>query len=269
MKMRPWHQRVRIGAMAAVMVLSVASDEGQQGGPAPGQAGDPPPTTAARQPEPAAPPAVLRVELERLSRPDAATDQEVGNAFSAISWYVPPPPPPPPKYVPPPPPTAPPLPFSYFGRYEEGGTQIIRHPARKDYTDLELALQHVQALGATHCLVFAGLGERWDQTLANLLLLASPRLKSTTIRLIEGHQEITLLQPGQPTTLAGQPGDTLSLIPLAGDAHGITTQGLEYPLHQETLHFGATRGVSNVLTGPEACIRFEQGSLLCTLIHHA
>jgi len=125
MKMRPWHQRVLIGAMAAVMVLSVASDEGQQGGPTPGQAADPPPTTAARQPEPAAPSAVLRVELERLSRPDAAADQEVGNAFSAISWYVPPPPPPPPKYVPPPPPTAPPLPFSYFGRYEEGGTQII------------------------------------------------------------------------------------------------------------------------------------------------
>lgn len=149
------------------------------------------------------------------------------------------------------------------------GVNIIRFPERKDFTDLELALHHAQELGCNPLLVYGALGQRWDQTLANLLLLASPRLKSTTIRLIDGNQEITLLQPGQPTTLAGQPGDTLSLIPLAGDAHGITTQGLEYPLHQETLHFGATRGVSNVLTGPEACIRFEQGLLLCTLIHHA
>jgi hypothetical protein len=128
MKMRPWHQRVLVGAMAAAMVLSVASDEGQQGGPTPAQPGDRPSTTAARPPAPSTPSAVLRVELERLSRPEAAADPEVGNAFSAISWYVPPPPPPPPpppRYVPPPPPTAPPLPISNFGRYEEGGTQII------------------------------------------------------------------------------------------------------------------------------------------------
>ncbi|MHB0982839.1 MAG: hypothetical protein ACYC02_05580 [Thiobacillus sp.] len=131
MKMRPWHQRILVGAMAAAMVLSVASDEGRQAVAAV-QAGEAQ-TPAARQLEPAAPdraaqPSPLRVELERLSRPDAAADPEVGKAFSAISWYVPPPPPPPPpppRYVPPPPPTAPPMPFSYFGRYEEGETLII------------------------------------------------------------------------------------------------------------------------------------------------
>lgn len=132
MKMRPWHQRVLVGAMAAAMVLSVASDEGRQATPIPTQAGEAQ-TPAARQPESAAPdraapPSPLRVELERLNRPDAAADPEVGKAFSAISWYVPPPPPPPPpppRVVPPPPPTAPPMPFSYFGRYEEGETLII------------------------------------------------------------------------------------------------------------------------------------------------
>lgn len=127
MKMRPWHQRILVGTMAAAMVLSVASDEGRQAAPIPARAGEAQ-TPAARQPDPAAPPSPLRVELERLNRPDAAADPEVGKAFSAISWYVPPPPPPPPpppRYVPPPPPTAPPMPFSYFGRYEEGETLII------------------------------------------------------------------------------------------------------------------------------------------------
>jgi hypothetical protein len=126
MMMQPWHQRILVGAMAAAMVLSVASDEGRQAGAAV-QVGEAQ-TPAARQPEPTAPPSPLRVELERLNRPGAAADPEVGKAFSAISWYVPPPPPPPPpppRYVPPPPPTAPPMPFSYFGRYEEGDTLII------------------------------------------------------------------------------------------------------------------------------------------------
>lgn len=127
MKTRPWLQRVLVGAMAAAMVLSVASDEGQQTGLPPAQPGERPQTLAMRQPEPAPLALRLRVELERLSRPDAEAAAATGNPFGAISWYVPPPPPPPapPRYVPPPPPTAPPMPFSFFGRYEEGATQII------------------------------------------------------------------------------------------------------------------------------------------------
>ena len=148
------------------------------------------------------------------------------------------------------------------------GVTLVRFPARKDFTDLELALRHAQALGCDQLLVVGALGARWDQTLANVLLLASPDLANVSIRLVDGEQEITLLRPGRSTPLAGKPGDTLSLIPLAGDAQGITTQGLEYPLHRETLHFGATRGVSNVLTRTEASITFEQGLLLCTLIRH-
>lgn len=48
--------------------------------------------------------------------------------FKSSSWYVPPPPPPPPKPVPPPPPpppTAPPLPFSFIGRYDDGVKAIF------------------------------------------------------------------------------------------------------------------------------------------------
>ncbi|HRK78171.1 MAG TPA: hypothetical protein PLQ95_06495 [Thiobacillus sp.] len=43
------------------------------------------------------------------------------NLFPEQTWFVPPPPPPPPPYVPPPLPQAPPLPFSYMGRWQEAG----------------------------------------------------------------------------------------------------------------------------------------------------
>lgn len=59
------------------------------------------------------------MRLRRPSEPGATKD-----AFSSRSWYVPPPPPPPPPKVEPPPPTAPPLPFSYIGRYVEAGVKI-------------------------------------------------------------------------------------------------------------------------------------------------
>ncbi len=68
-------------------------------------------------------PVALHVELERLTRSQPA-ELRVGGAFNATSWYEPPPPPPPPPPAPPPVPTAPPLPFTYLGRYEDAVTRL-------------------------------------------------------------------------------------------------------------------------------------------------
>lgn len=76
----------------------------------------------------------LRVELERLARPEPAQEAvpqdeagDAGGIFSVTSWYVPPPPPPSRPSPPPPPPkpTAPPLPFSYLGSYQESQAVIL------------------------------------------------------------------------------------------------------------------------------------------------
>jgi hypothetical protein len=76
---------------------------------------------------------VERLELERLDKAGAqpANTAKVGNAFGATSWYVPPPQPrskPMPVVVAPPPvvvPMAPPLPFTYLGRYGETAGRIV------------------------------------------------------------------------------------------------------------------------------------------------
>lgn len=54
--------------------------------------------------------------------PDAG---EPKNMFASKSWYVPPPPPPPAPPAAPPPPTAPPLPFTYLGRFRDEGKAVI------------------------------------------------------------------------------------------------------------------------------------------------
>ena len=156
---------------------------------------------------------------------------------------------------------------SELAYYQDSGTEVIRHPERKDFTDLELALRHVRSLGIKETLVFGALGKRWDQTLANLLLPAASDLTGMTIRLADGPQEVMLLRgPGQ-LILQGQPGDIVSLIPLGGDAYGVSTDRLEYPLFGETLYFGATRGLSNVLLDVIAEVRLKEGLLLCVVIH--
>ncbi|HXU94305.1 MAG TPA: hypothetical protein VFP33_11690, partial [Gallionella sp.] len=74
----------------------------------------------------------LHVELERLARPEPVREgeqqaEEGGSrgVFGVTSWYVPPPPPPAQPPPPPPKPTAPPLPFSYLGRFQESESQTI------------------------------------------------------------------------------------------------------------------------------------------------
>jgi thiamine pyrophosphokinase len=151
------------------------------------------------------------------------------------------------------------------------GVKFYSYPTHKDYTDLELALQHALALDATDIILLGALGARWDQTMANLLLPAADELRDARIRLLDGNQEIMLLRGGSVNngtlSITGQPGDTVSLIPLGGDAIGITTEGLEYPLFDGTLYFGATRGISNVLLQEHASIYVQSGLLLCVLLH--
>lgn len=151
---------------------------------------------------------------------------------------------------------------------QEAGVELARYPAHKDFTDLELALQHARQRGASEVLVLAAMGGRWDQTLANVLLPAGQEFADLTVRLIDGNQEISLIRPGQALEIQGRPGDTLSLISLLGNAQGVSTTGLEYPLNGETLYFGSTRGISNVIQESHVSITLQAGLLLCVVIHH-
>jgi thiamine pyrophosphokinase len=136
-----------------------------------------------------------------------------------------------------------------------------RHPARKDKTDLELALLRAVQDGATHLVLAGALGGRFDMTLANVLLLALPQLRALTVEVWDRGQTVRLLSPPGGEVL-GRPGDTLSLLPLLGDAEGVSTTSLDYPLRDETLRFGRTRGLSNVLTGSRATLQLRAGLLL-------
>jgi thiamine pyrophosphokinase len=148
---------------------------------------------------------------------------------------------------------------------ENNGVEIIRFPRRKDFTDLELAINHAAGLKIREIVIVAALGARWDQTIANILLPS--RFPSIRITLMDGPQEIHYIYSGERFEITGKPGDIVSLIPIGGDVCGITTKGLEYPLTDERLPFGGTRGLSNLLLNEQGYINIKSGILLCTVIH--
>ena len=132
---------------------------------------------------------------------------------------------------------------------------------------MELALGLAVDLGADDILVLGALGARWDMTVANILLLTASELVGVTVRLIDGQQEIVLLRGGEEFTFHGRKNDILSLIPLGQDAQGVTLRGLEYPLENGVLRFGATKGISNVLLEKTATVYLKKGLLLCAFMH--
>jgi thiamine pyrophosphokinase len=145
--------------------------------------------------------------------------------------------------------------------FERAGAHFHVHPAHKDETDLELALLYAARQGVSHIGILGALGGRLDMTMANVLLLTHPALASIRMELWHGAQSAWLIRP-PGDDVHGQVGDTLSLIPLSGEAEGIVTRGLRYSLTNEPLAFGLARGVSNVLTETTARVELQVGLLL-------
>lgn len=147
--------------------------------------------------------------------------------------------------------------------------QVQRFPVAKDETDLELAMLAAIERGCQKITLMGGLGGRLDQTLGNLYLLALPRLLDAAVeaRLIGEQEQVWLLQGPRTLEFEGQPGNTVSLIPLTNRVEGVSNINLLYPLHDETLFLSSTRGISNVITANPATISLKSGSLF--VIHRS
>ena len=147
-----------------------------------------------------------------------------------------------------------------FAAAAEGGSRVSRHPAAKDATDLELALDEALALGARRVLVVASAEGRLDHLLASLLLLGSERYATLEPDALVGSALTHVVRGSR--TLTGTVGELVSLLAVGGRATGIVTVGLEYPLAGETLEVGSSRGVSNVFASAEPRITVEDGVVL-------
>ena len=152
---------------------------------------------------------------------------------------------------------------------EAAGLPVRRFPVAKDETDAELALLESVAHGATRITVLGWSGgARLDHALANTWLLAHPALAEADVVLLDATCRVTLLQApatdGGPAVrhLPGPTGAIVSLLPFGGDADGVTTRGLRYPLDDEVLVTGPARGVSNVRDAADASVTLRRGRLL-------
>lgn len=145
-------------------------------------------------------------------------------------------------------------------RVIDDGATVRRHPEAKDATDLELALDAALALRPARVLVVGGHGGRLDHFLANALLLAATAYEGVELVAQMGPARVTVVRTS--AQLTGAAGDLVTLLAVNGPAVGVTTDGLIYPLRDEDLPPGGTRGVSNELVADRAAVRLRGGVLI-------
>ncbi len=147
-----------------------------------------------------------------------------------------------------------------LARAEADGARIERHPAAKDATDLELAMDAANATGPARIVVLGGHGGRVDHLLANAALLPADRYAAAEVVAHMGGATLTVVR--SEAEVLGAPGELVSLLALHRPATGVTTHGLLYPLSGEDLLPGSTRGVSNELVASPARVSLSTGVLL-------
>ncbi len=154
---------------------------------------------------------------------------------------------------------------SLVAELQAAGVPVERHPAEKDASDLELALEAAVAAGATEVTLLGALGgERIDHALANVLLLADPAWgdRGIALRIVRGPVTVRALRGPGTLSLEAPVGAGVTLLPVAGDALDVTSSGLGYPLRNDSLRLGRARGLSNVVTASGASVRLGTGALL-------
>lgn len=146
------------------------------------------------------------------------------------------------------------------------GVSVERAPTDKDESDTELCLRAALARGATAIRLVGALGgQRVEHSVANLLLLAHPMLDGVDAAIVAPPSVIRRVGSeagGGAITVRGTPGDQVSLFPADSTVEGVRTAGLRFPLHDEPLHTGPARGLSNELLSTEARVDVRRGRLL-------
>jgi thiamine pyrophosphokinase len=144
--------------------------------------------------------------------------------------------------------------------FEREGCRLIRHSHRKDKTDTQLALEYVLEKNPDKIAIIGAGGGRIDHALANISLLVMGAEKKIDVTLIDEWCEVFLVSDQR--VINGEPGQTVSFLPLSSQVSGISLNGFEYPLTDGAMELGRPYGISNILVSEQGSVSVKGGYLL-------
>ncbi len=145
--------------------------------------------------------------------------------------------------------------------FRSSGGRVDQHPADKNQTDLELAIDRAEP-GSDLVVVGGDGADRFDHLLGELAHISHRADTFASVTIHYPPSVVRVLTSGRSVTISGEPGSIVSLIAPAGTAYGVTATGVRWPLDGEDLRSGSTRGLSNQFVGTSADVSLDQGMLL-------
>lgn len=136
--------------------------------------------------------------------------------------------------------------------------EVINLPIRKDFTDSDVCIKFIMLKDFEEVMLLGFTGARMDHSITNLMLLKQFTDSEKKAYILDEHNEIYFAT--RENNIYGKKGDIVSIIPFGGNLCGITTEGLDYPLNDETLVFGESRGVSNIMSCDKCTITIKSGT---------
>lgn len=141
--------------------------------------------------------------------------------------------------------------------YTPQGENIIKHPVKKDETDLILAIDIALEKGYDFFKIYGCIGGRFDHSYASVQTASYVLQKGAKCILIGDDIAITMLENDTiifPTHFKG----TISVFAFT-DTCTITEKGLLYELNDDILSHNYPLGISNEFTGKDAFISAKKG----------
>jgi thiamine pyrophosphokinase len=142
-------------------------------------------------------------------------------------------------------------------RLSDSGASVVRFPADKDESDLELAVAEARRRGATTLVLTAASSGRLDHTLAVLGVLSSAA--DLLPHLAEPDLDVWALSPtGRDSMVLTGADATISLLPFGSPAV-VSTEGAVWDVDADEFDPAETRGLSNRI-GPSGSARIRVSS---------
>ncbi len=146
-------------------------------------------------------------------------------------------------------------------KYETSEARVLRFPAEKDETDLELCADMAVDMGATDIVLLGVMGGRFDHTYAALLVLNRVRhfLKSAWIA--HDGQQLCIVEGTKHFEVS--PGCTFSVLPFLGSCSYTIEGDVKYPAKDLLLEGTRSVGNSNIAVSGNFSVTAWGKAIIC------
>lgn len=149
---------------------------------------------------------------------------------------------------------------SILENYKSLNIETVTFPPEKDYTDMELAIDHAANRGFKEIILVGASGTRLDHTVANMLLIEKYFNKNINIKIIDNNNIIQMVTNNM--SILFKKNYYVSIVPFSKSIQGLTLQGFKYPLNNVNVKRGSTLCISNEVSEEVGVIKINKGSAL-------